>query len=183
MTRHSLLLCCCAAWVATACQAPAMPAPKPVDRSTGEATEILQARPIASPTVGSDAPPETDTARFRGPDECQSGPDFELTYDPSWWGLQATALVHQRLSDCSLLLAAHGQQVAGPKIEERKDLAGFVWQVSHFPSEGLSSYWLESAGGCYLFEASYGAQASAESTAQCQQAADAVIDTFRLMEP
>jgi hypothetical protein len=92
-------------------------------------------------------------------------------------------LLHQGLPDCSLRLTAHGRQVTGPKIEERQELAGFEWQVAHFPNEGLSTYWLETSGGCYLFEARHGSQPPTEATERCLQAAGAVIDSFRLSEP
>jgi hypothetical protein len=81
-----------------------------------------------------------------------------------------------------LELAAHGQQVSGPKQEASKALAGVAWQVSTFPSEGLASYWLETAGGCYLLIARYGARSSASAAHQCQQAAEAVIDSFQLVQ-
>ncbi len=121
------------------------------------------------------------TAQFRGPDECQSGPEFELTYALDTWDVQESTLVHRAIPDCTLLLAAHGQQVTGPKVEQRKDLAGYSWEVSQFPNEGLSSYWLEVEGGCYMFVARYSSQAAAETVEQCIQAADTVIGTLQLV--
>lgn len=167
--RQSLLLCLLLALLAASCQAAATPAPPPD-------------RPRAVSPVSTGEIPQATLARFRGLDECQSGPEFELSYLSTGWDLQDSTLVHRDLVDCTLQLAAHGQQVDGPKAEELRTLAGKSWQVSRFPSEGLSSYWLEEAGGCYLFVVQHGAQASAQAAQQCTEAAESVIDSFQLVE-
>ena len=133
------------------------------------------------PTAVVDVAVQATSAQFRGPDECQSGPEFEVTYTLDAWDAQESSLVHRAIPDCMLLLAAHGQQVTGPKVEQRKDLAGYSWEVSRFPNEGLSSYWLEVEGGCYMFVARYSSQAAAETVEQCIQAADTVISTLHLV--
>ena len=178
---RSLLLYVAVAFLAISCQTPPGPAQTPPAVPTAATAVSQSSMPTTEPTAVADVTIQATMAQFRGPDECQSGPEFELAYALDTWDLQETSLVHRAISDCSLLLAAHGQQVAGPKVEQRKDLAGYSWVVSQFPNEGLSSYWLEVEGGCYMFVVRYSSQAAAETVEQCIQAADTVISTLQLV--
>ncbi len=175
-----VILCIAMALLTVSCQTPpaqTSPARPPVAATPGSQA----ATPPEEPMQVGGATAQAAMAQFRGPDECQSGPEFELSYAHDEWNLLDTLLVNRAFPDCTLQLAAHGQQVTGPKVEQSKDLAGYSWQMSQFPNEGLSSYWLEVEGGCYLFAAQYSAQASAETMDQCVQAAESVISSFRLV--
>ena len=180
--NRPLLLYVAVALFAVSCQTPPGPAQTPPVLPPGATAMPQTSAPATEPTAVVDVAVQAATAQFRGPDECQSGPEFELTYALDTWDVQESSLVLRAIPDCTLLLAAHGQQVAGPKVVQRKDLAGYSWEVSQFPNEGLSSYWLEVEGGCYMFVARYSSQAAAETVEQCLQAADTVIDSFRLVK-
>ena len=175
--NRSLLLYVAVALLAVSCQTPPGPAQTPPALPPAVTSMPQPSTPPEEPTQVVGATAQAAMAQFRGPDECQSGPEFDLSYAPDEWNLLDTLLVNRAFPDCTLQLAAHGQQVTGPKVEQNKDLAGYSWQVSQFPNEGLSSYWLEVEGGCYLFAA----QASAETMEQCVQAAESVIGSFRLV--
>ena len=179
--NRPLLISVAVALLAVSCQTPPGPAQTPAALPPAATALPQPAAPATEPTVVVDVAVQAATAQFRGPDECQSGPEFEVTYALDTWDVQELSLVHRAIPDCTLLLAAHGQQVTGPKVELRKDLAGYSWEVSQFPNEGLSSYWLEVEGGCYMFVARYPSQAAAETVEQCLQAADTVIDSLQLM--
>ena len=179
--NRPLLFSVAMALLAVSCQTPPGPAQTPAALPPAATALPQPATPATEPTAVADVTVQATMAQFRGPDECQSGPEFELTYALDTWDLQELSLVHRAIPDCTLLLAAHGQQVAGPKVEQRKDLAGYSWEVSQFPNEGLSSYWLEVEGGCYMFVARYSTQAASETVEQCIQAADTVIGTLRLV--
>ena len=180
--NRPLLISLAMALLAVSCQTPPGPAQTPAALPPAATAQLQPVTPATEPTVVADDAVQAATAQIRGPDECQSGPEFELTYALEPWDMQESTLVHRAIPDCTLLLAAHGQQVTGPKVEQRKDLAGYTWEVSQFPNEGLSSYWLEVEGGCYMFVARYSSQAAAETVEQCIQAADTVIGTFQLVE-
>ena len=179
--NRSLLLYVAVALLAVSCQTPPGPAQTPPALPPAATSMPQPATPATEPTAVADVAVQAAFAQFRGPDECQSGPEFELTYALDTWDVRESSLVHRVVPDCTLLLAEHGKQVTGPKIEQRKDLAGYSWDVSQFPNEGLTSYWLEVEGGCYMFVARYSSQAAAETVEQCLQAADTVIDSFRLV--
>lgn len=149
----------------------------------------LNEPPRLAPTVAALTPTHPQSTRyvaqlnrlaFRHADECETGPHFQVGYSGDEWQTNQDILEHRHLEECRLWLAAHGQQVTGPKTERTMELAGYVWQVARFPNAGLSSYWLETEGGCYLFVAYYPASASSEVARSCQQAAEAVIDSFEL---
>ena len=179
--NRSLLLYVAVALFAVSCQTPPGPAQTPPALPPAVTAMPQPSTPPSEPTAVADVAVQAAFAQFRGPDECQSGPEFELTYALDTWDVQESSLMHRAVSDCTLLLAEHGKQVTGPKIEQRKDLAGYSWEVSQFPSEGLSSYWLEVEGGCYMFVARYSSQATAEMVEQCLQAADTVIGSLQLV--
>lgn len=179
--NRPLLISVAVALLAVSCQTPPGPGQTP-SALPPVATAMLQPSEAATePTAIVDGTVQPTSAQFRATDECQSGAEFEVTYALDTWDVQESSLVHRTLPDCTLLLAAHGQQVTGPKVEQRKDLAGYSWEVSQFPNEGLSSYWLEAEGGCYMFVARYPSQAAAETVDQCLQAADTVIGTLQLV--
>ncbi|MBE2234438.1 MAG: hypothetical protein IAE85_13180 [Anaerolinea sp.] len=125
---------------------------------------------------------QSNRLTFRHADECETGPYFQVSYSGDGWQTNQDILEHRQLGECRLWLTAHGQQVTGPKLENTMELAGYVWHVARFPNAGLSSYWLETEGGCYLFVAFYSTSASSEAARSCQQAAEAVIDSFELRE-
>lgn len=179
--KQSLLIVVAVALLAVSCQTPPGPAQTPPALPPAATAMPQPSAPVTEPTAVADVTVQAAMAQFRGPDECQSGPEFEITYALDAWDVQESTLVHRAIPDCTLLLAAHGQQVAGPKVEQRKDLAGYSWEVSEFPNEGLSSYWLEVEGGCYMFVARYSTQAASETVEQCIQAADTVIGTLQLV--
>ncbi|MFZ2359126.1 MAG: hypothetical protein WA040_07250 [Anaerolineae bacterium] len=124
---------------------------------------------------------QSNRLTFHHADECETGPHFQVSYSGEDWQTNQDILEHRQLGECRLWLAAHGQQVTGPKLENTMELAGYVWHVARFPNAGLSSYWLETEGGCYLFVAYYPTSASSEAARSCQQAAEAVIDSFELL--
>lgn len=178
--RHHLALCPVAILLAVSCQAPPRPPQAPAAiPSTATAAPVQATSPAITPVAA--VASRTPVATVRGVDECQTGPEFELSYAPEAWELRDTMLLYRAIPGCTLQLAAHGQQVTGPKEEGRIDLAGRSWQISSFPSEGLVSYWIEAAGGCYLFIAEVGPQAAVDKAEECQQAAEAVLSSFQLL--
>lgn len=179
-STRSFLFYVAVALLVVSCQTPPGPAQTPPALPSAATVTPQPAVPVAELATVVDTVQAT-RAQFRGPDECQSGPEFELAYALDIWDLQESSLVHRAVPECTLLLAAHGQQVTGPKVEQRKDLAGYSWEVSQFPNEGLSSYWLEVKGGCYMFVARYASESPAEAVKQCLQAADTVIDSLKLV--
>lgn len=161
------------------------------DTASNPSQPTLKEPPRLVPTVVAPAPmpPQSTTnvvqsnrLTFRHADECETGPHFQVSYSSDDWQTNQDILEHRHLGECRLWLAAHGQQVAGPKLENTIELAEYVWNVARFPNAGLSSYWLETEGGCYLFVAYYPTSASSEAARSCQQAAEAVIDSFELHE-
>jgi hypothetical protein len=101
-----------------------------------------------------------------------------VRYALDTWELQTETLVHRTIPGCTMQLNAIGQQVAGPKRQTIEKLGGFSWEVSTFPNAGLTSYWLEEGGGCYLFSVTYSDQQTPEASGPCQQAARRVVDSF-----
>ena len=78
--NRPLLISLAMALLAVSCQTPPGPAQTPAALPPAASALPQPTAPATEPTVIADVAVQAATAQFRGPDECQSGPEFELTY-------------------------------------------------------------------------------------------------------
>ena len=83
-----------------------------------------------APAPVADVTPQATLGQFRGRDECQSGPDFELSYALDTWEPQGKSLVHRTIPDCTLQLERDSPAGDGTKASNaqgpRRLLVGSV---------------------------------------------------------
>jgi hypothetical protein len=120
---------------------------------------------------------------FEGDSYYQGSRRFRVTYPTADWQLQGTELTHQTIANCMLLLVPGASGVPGLVSEEQTELAGKSWQTRFFSTAGLMSYNWAFETNTYSFHVRVLPDSSLESIAPCRSAAEAVLDTFEMVEP
>lgn len=90
---------------------------------------------------------------------------------------------HQHLQHCKLALASTGRDMRPPIIAAgRAELAGKAWKTTFYPTEGEFSYTWGFENKFYLFNVIMTPNPSDETVKACRTAAEAVLNTFVLVE-
>lgn len=159
--------------VVVSCQPAPYPAPT--------AHSVLTLLPETVPTIVPTAMATTRLSVFQASEGCPPGVSYEMSYDADQWLLNDDRLSSRQQAGCALWLIPHGTMVSGPMQPGAVSLGGQDWELRHFPSEGLISYLPRSSEACYFFIVYYPVGEDEEVVASCQQAAEAVIDSFELL--
>lgn len=122
-------------------------------------------------------------------------PLFRLTYAIEQWqledapawkysntGLGPSDLRRRHAVGCVLHLATLPGEFAEPITGDEVSLAGYTWERMFVADENMNSYSLTLGRDWYGFQLDLPVDASAADVLQCQSGAEAVIDTFRLVE-
>jgi hypothetical protein len=164
---------------------PATPAPAAtVAAPAGTADPATAAAATADPTTAAAATP-TGLGRYQGPNPYRATPEFEVVYDPAMWEYveddgsgRQSQLKHTAMPGCAVWLRA-GPVGATPVATVWR--AERAWTIAQVQPD-IILYSSPQDDITWIFGVMLPETYSGRGNSSCQDAAEQVIDTFRVLE-
>ena len=159
------------------------PAEGPVMPAAGEATVEVPSSPATAATTP-EAPTAGGASHYQGPNPYRATPAFDVAYDPAVWEFVAndgsgrqSQLKHRSLSGCAVWLRA-GPVGATPVATVWR--AGREWTIAQV-QPNIIQYSSSQGDINWIFGVLLPETYSGRGNSNCQDAAEQVIDTFRVL--
>ena len=141
--------------------------------------------PIEEPATVAAEPTEESVAHYQGPNSYQATPRFDVAYDAAVWEYveddgsgRQSQLKHRTDPGCTIWLRAGAvgtTEVATVWLAER------AWTIGQVQSHVIL-YWAPEGDIGWIFGVLLPEEYSGMGNSSCQDAAERVIDTFKIVE-
>jgi hypothetical protein len=155
-----------------------------VNKDGSDLTQIATGSFVAGMLSKADQTTSSEPVRYQGPNPYRASPAFSVDYDPSVWEFveqdgsgREPRLDHRGIAQCSVWL---GAGPVGAEPVSTINLAGYEWTVSRVQQEILM-YATPMDDIAFIFGLFLPEPYATDVTSPCQQALEAVMQTFQIV--